>query len=286
VVWQPRDSGTYERNEHQESADVGIRWSSVERLRELDFARYTNLELVQASRLVDRIARATPTRRSRRLRGDRNGPVFDKRQTLRSAIRTEGYPIVRLWRQRRLVPRRLAFIVDISGSMQPYARATIMFVQAAVRSGRRVEAFTFGTRLTRLTPDLGDPDWLRALDNATSRVRDWAGGTRIGESLKTLIDTWGQKGVIRAAVVVIVSDGWECGDVAGLAHQMARLRRVAHRIVWVNPLAGRQGYEPLSQGMAASLPYIDHFLAGHNLRAIEDLAVVLEAVPETRRRRH
>jgi uncharacterized protein with von Willebrand factor type A (vWA) domain len=216
------------------------------------------------------------------LRTAKSGAVFDTRRTLRGAMRTDGYPVSRMWREQRLVPRRLLFVVDVSGSMQPYARAMLMFMQAAVHAGRRVEAFTFGTRLTRVTPELQRRDWNRALEEATRNISDWAGGTRIGGSLKKLMDEWGPKRVIAGAVVVILSDGWECGSVDGLAREMVRLHRASYMTVWVNPLAGRRGYEPLTAGMAAALPSIDRFLPGHNLRSFEALADLLQGLPEAR----
>ena len=266
-----------------EQTEEGMRFSAVERLRELDFARYTDEELIRAARLVDRIAAAAPLRRSRRLRIAAEGRAFDKRRTLRNAMRTDGYPLVSLWREPRLVPRKLVFVVDVSGSMEPYARAMLMFLQAAVRAGRRVEAFTFGTRLTRVTKELEGRDPNRALAAATRVVHDWAGGTRIGANLKALNDGPGRLGITRGAVVVIVSDGWERGEIPALEREIARLRRTAHTLVWVNPLAGEPGYQPLAQGMAAALPYLDHFLPGHNLRSLETLAEVLETLPITRR---
>ena len=270
-------------DEEPEAGEAGIRWSAVERLRELDFARYTDAELQEASRLVERTARAVPLRFSRRLRTAADGPMFDKRRTLRGAMRTDGYPIERSWRRPRLVPRKLVFVVDVSGSMQPYARAMIMFMQAAVRAGRRVEAFTFGTRLTRVTRELEGRNPDRALAAAARVVRDWAGGTRIGANLEVLNDEWGRRGLTRGAVVVIVSDGWERGDIKGMVQEMKRLRRMTHTLVWVNPLAGEPGYEPLAQGMAAALPYIDHFLPGHNLNSLTALAEVLESLPSRHR---
>jgi uncharacterized protein with von Willebrand factor type A (vWA) domain len=272
-----------EAEEEGDHADGGMRWSAVERLRELDFAQYSDDELRRAALLVERIAAAVPLRRSRRLRNAGAGRAFDKRRTLRAAMRTDGYPMVCLWREPRLVPRKLVFAVDVSGSMEPYARAMVMFLQAAVRAGRRVEAFTFGTRLTRVTRELEGRNPDRALKAATRAVPDWAGGTRIGANLKALNERWGRLGMTRGAVVVIVSDGWERGDIPGLEHEMALLSRTAHTIVWVNPLAAEPGYEPLAQGMAVALPYVDHFLPGHNLRSLEALAEVLEGLPSGRR---
>ena len=152
-----------------------------------------------------------------------------------------------------------------------------------VRAGRRVEAFTFGTRLTRVTRELEGRNPDRALAAAARVVRDWAGGTRIGANLEVLNDEWGRRGLTRGAVVVIVSDDWERGDIKGMVQEMKRLRRMTHTLVWVNPLAGEPGYEPLAQGMAAALPYIDHFLPGHNLNSLTALAEVLESLPSRHR---
>ena len=284
-IEQALAAGAEDPDEQPQPEEAGIRWSAIERLRELDFASYTDIELRQSADLLDRIARAAPMRCSRRLRAAGDGPVFDKRRTLRAALRTDGYPIDRAWRRPRLVPRKLVFAVDVSGSMQPYARAMMMFLQAAVRAGRRVEAFTFGTRLTRVTRELEGHNPDRALAAAANVVRDWAGGTRIGDNLEALNDEWGRRGLLRGAVVVIVSDGWERGDIARMVEGMRRMHRMAHTIVWVNPLAGEPGYEPLAQGMAAALPHIDHFLPGHNLDSLDALAAVLESLPSGRRQR-
>jgi uncharacterized protein with von Willebrand factor type A (vWA) domain len=263
-------------------AAQGTAWSAVERLWTLNFAEYTEEELHRSRLLVERLARALPMRRSRRLRSAHDGDRIDKRRTLRGAMRTEGYPIVRLYRRRRLVPRKVLFLIDISGSMEPYARAMLMFLQAAVRPGAKVEGFTFGTRVTRVTRALASHEPDQALRAATRAVPDWAGGTRIGEAVKALNDHWEWRGATRGAVVVIVSDGWERGDVDLLSGEMARLRRAAHTVVWVNPLAAEPGYEPLAQGMAAALPHVDRFLPGHDLRSLEVLAGVLESLSDER----
>jgi uncharacterized protein with von Willebrand factor type A (vWA) domain len=236
--------------------------------------------LRRARALVARVARVAPRRRSLRRQPSPHGATFDPRRTLREAMRTGGVPIERAWREPKLVPRKLVYLVDVSGSMEPYARAMVMFLQAAVRAGRHVEAFTFGTRLTRLTPHLAGRDPDRALANAARAVPDWAGGTRIGENLKAFNDVWGRRGLTRGAIIVIASDGWERGDPTLLAEQMRRLRLAAHRIVWANPLAGGEGYRPLVAGMQAALPYVDDFLPGHNLRALETLAEVLEEIDD------
>ena len=271
-----------EGGEERERSPSGVVWSATERLRELDFAEYTSTELRSARRLIERVARSAPRRRSRRLEAAHDGRQLDKRRTLRGAMRTDGYPLERLWRRRRLVPRKLVFLVDVSGSMEPYARATLMFLQAAVRAGGKVDAFTFGTRLTHVTRELAGRDPDRALRGAARAVPDWAGGTRIGDNLAAFNDRCGPRGMTRGAVVVIVSDGWERGDVDRLAAEMARLHRAAHAVVWVNPLAGDEDYTPVALGMAAALPYVDHFLAGQNLRSLEGLAEVLERLPLAR----
>jgi uncharacterized protein len=206
----------------------------------------------------------------------RSGRRVDPRRTLRESLRTGGHPMELHWRQQKQVPRKLVFVVDVSGSMEPYARPVVMFLHSARRSSRKVEAFAFGTRLTRLTRalDAGGPE--AALVAVAGEVPDWAGGTRIGESLAALRRSSPGGGTLAGALVVIVSDGWERGNLSLLRGEMERLHRAAYAVVWVNPLAGDPGYEPLAAGMATALPYVDVFLPGHNLRALEALAEVLE----------
>ncbi len=256
--------------------------SAHERLMTLDFREYGPQELHDARALVDRIARSLARRRSSRLEPAPAGHALDMRRTLRDAMRTEGDPVRRAWRRRRLVPRRTVFLLDISGSMSPYARAMVMFAQSAVQVGRAVEVFTFGTRLTRLTARLAGPDRDRALAEAARAVPDWAGGTRIGPSVQAFNDGWGRRGLARGAVVIVVSDGWERGEAAPLGEAMAALHRSAHAVVWVNPLAGDPRYRPLAAGMAAALPHVDVFLPGHDLAALVALAEVLESLPDRR----
>ena len=264
-----------DKDEEQEEPDVLAAYSADENLRERDFSTLTRSELLRLRRLMDRLVRVLPTRRSRRLELAANGAQLAPRETLRRAMRHEGEPIERVFRRPKRVERRVVFLCDVSGSMEPYSRALVLFLQAAVSAGRKVEAFTFGTRLTRLTPFLGGYDPEASLQRAARAVPDWAGGTRIGDNLKAFNDLYGRRGLTRGAVVVIVSDGWERGDVTTLAAEMARLRRRCHSIIWVNPLKGTVGYEPLAAGMAAALPYVDVFLPGHNLAALESLAEAL-----------
>jgi len=202
----------------------------------------------------------------------------DLRRTVRAALRTEGEPIRRHFRTPATRFRRVVLLLDVSGSMEPYARALLRFVQAAVAGRRRIEAFALGTRLTRITRELGTRDPDEALRKAAERVVDWSGGTRLGDGLRRFNEEWGVRGMARGAVVVILSDGWDRGDPVELAEAMQRLARVAHRVVWVNPLKVTPGYAPLARGMAAALPYVDRFVEGHSLAAMEQLADVLDEV--------
>jgi uncharacterized protein len=249
--------------------------SASEILREKSFADLSEDERARVARLIRRLAVDVPTRRMRRLRPSPGGSRFDMRRTLRRSLRTHGEPFERAWRARTTRARPLVLILDVSGSMTPYARALMQFGFAAMAAGRRVEVFCFGTRLTRVTRTLMTKDPDRALHDVGRVVEDWEGGTRIGESLKTLLDGWSQRAALRGAVVVLCSDGLERGDPEVLKTQMARLRRLAHRVVWANPLKGSPRYEPLARGMAAALPSVDAFLSGHNLESLEELAAVL-----------
>ena len=176
--------------------------------------------------------------------------------------------------------RRLVLLLDVSGSMEPYARALLRFVQAAVAGRQRVEAFALGTRLTRVTKELSSRDPDKALMLASNRVTDWSGGTRLGECLRLFNDEWGVRGMARGAIVVVLSDGWDRGEPLLLAEQMQRLQRITHSLVWVNPLKVTPGYAPLARGMAAALPYVDHFVEGHSLAAMEELARVISGSTE------
>ena len=228
--------------------------------------------------LIAAIATDRPKRRSRRLRPHRRGRRIDLRRLLRKSMATGGEPVERTFRRRLEAPRKLVVLCDVSGSMEAYSRALLLFVHALVGSGRGVEAFAFGTRLTRLTPELATRDPEQALRAATKRVVDWASGTRIGTSLKVFNDVWGRRALSRGAVVVVVSDGWEREDPLLVSREMARLSRAAYAVVWVNPLKGHPEYEPLAAGMRAALPYVDRFLSGHNLASLEELADVIGGI--------
>lgn len=245
--------------------------SSTEVLRTKSFEALNDEERLHADRMIRRLAPALPLKRSRRLQAAARGAHFDLRHTLRSSLRTEGEPVTRAWQARRLKRRPLVLLLDISGSMGPYARALLQFGYATATGGR-VEVFCFGTRLTRVTRSLRTRDPDRALAEVARRVRDFEGGTRIGAAIKQLLDDYSQASALKGGLVVICSDGLERDDPALLANQMERLHRVAHRIIWVNPLKGGARYEPLQRGMSAALPHVDRFMAGHNLASLEALS--------------
>ena len=257
-------------------------FSANELLRSKDFAEMSAAELREVRRACERLARNLPKRRSRRLEPSHGGELIDPRRTIRKSMRSEGEPIDRAFRHQKLVERRVVFICDISGSMEPYARALVLFLQAAVATGRQVEALTFGTRLTYLTPFLDGRDPDRALERASKAVRDWAGGTRIGESLDAFNRIYGRRGMTRGAIVVIASDGWERGDTTLLSKSMATLHRRSRAIVWLNPLKGHSAYQPLAGGMQAALPHVDVFLPGHNLASLESMVKVIMQLGKTR----
>jgi hypothetical protein len=219
----------------------------------------------------------SPRRSRRRVRTGRSHGRPDLRGTVRHALRSSGEPVRRAFTEPGERPRRLVLLLDVSGSMEAYARALVRFVHAAVVGRTKVEAFALGTRLTRITRELSNRDPDAAVATAASAVADWSGGTRLGDGLKQFNDEWGQRGMARGAIIVILSDGWDRGEPAVMAEQMARLSRVAFRIVWVNPLKASPGYAPLAQGMAAALPYIDVFVEGHSLESLETLAEVIAA---------
>ncbi|WP_419848814.1 vWA domain-containing protein [Candidatus Poriferisocius sp.] len=253
-----------------------LRWSRHEVLRDKDFADYSDDELDEAHRLMAAMARLGGTRRSRRRRRThRTAGHPELRRTVRAAIRSGGEPVRRWYTEPGERLRRVVLLLDISGSMESYARALIRFVHAAVVGRRRVEVFTIGTRLTRITRELSSRDPDRAISEAADAVSDWSGGTRLGDTLAEFNELWGIRGMARGATVVILSDGWDRGSPEVMAEQMARLHRVTHRLVWVNPLKATPGYQPLAQGMAAALPHVDDFIEGHSLHSLELLAEVL-----------
>ena len=264
---------------------IALRFSKIETLREKDFAAYNQLELREAEQFMASLRLAGPPKKSLRLmKTNRHGARHDIRRTMRATLQHDGEPIERYWREPSTKLRRLVVLLDISGSMEPYARALLRFMHAAVVGRQRVEAFTFGTRLTRITKELTSRDPNKALAQTSAQVSDWSGGTRLGECLQSFNDNWGVGGMARGSIFVILSDGWDRGDPKVLADQMSRLSRVAYRVIWVNPLKVSPGYAPLARGMAAAMPYIDEFVEGHSLEALRELTEVISKDSNERRK--
>jgi len=259
--------------------ELALRYSALEVLRHEDFARYGEAEWAEARRVIAALRARSERRPTRRLRPAPRGSSLDLPRTVRAALASDGEAVRRAWRSESDRPRRLVFLVDVSGSMEPYARAFLRFAHAAAvsRPVGSVEVFAVGTRVTRLTRQLASRDPDAALAEAGRLVEDWYGGTRLGAGLHAFNERWGSRGAARGAVVVICSDGWDRGDPDELAAEMARLGRLAHRVVWVNPLRASPGYEPLARGMAAALPYVDDFVDGHSIASLEELAAIVAA---------
>jgi uncharacterized protein with von Willebrand factor type A (vWA) domain len=282
----PEPPGQDDGGGEREEPVTAVRYSPAEVLRHRDFARLSDAEWAEARRLIAELQVSAETRRARRLRPAGNrGERLDLRRSVRRSIPAGG-ELVRLSRRtatRR--PRRLLLLVDVSGSMDSYARALLRFAHAAMRArGRlRVSVFAIGTRLTPLTRELSNGDADAAMAAATESVADWSGGTRLGQCLRDFNDRWGARGLARGAVTVVFSDGWDRGEPELLGTEMARLHRLARRVIWVNPLKASPDFAPLARGMAAALPWVDEFIPGHSIAALEHLAAVI-AGPGTARR--
>jgi len=261
----------------KEGTDViNLKYSPSEVLWEKDFGLYTSEELNEAYELMKKMTLLGGIRQSRRKVSSKKKSQYpDLRRTIKSALRTDGEPIRQRFFEAGERQRRVVFLLDVSGSMEAYSRALLRFVQAAVVGRRQVEAFTLGTRLTRITRELSSRNLDQAVSASSNAVQDWSGGTQLGETLRSFNIEWGQRGVARGATVVILSDGWDRGDASVMSEQMHRLKKVSYKIIWVNPLKASPGYEPLAQGMAAALPYVDQFVEGHSLNSLGDLACVL-----------
>jgi uncharacterized protein with von Willebrand factor type A (vWA) domain len=254
---------------------IAVSASRLEVLAARDIASLTAAERAELNRLFVLLAPRTAGRRSFRYRTATRGSI-DLSASVRRMLRNGGEPGAMLRRRRRTKPRRLVLLLDVSGSMAPYADAMLRFGHAAVRAAPTgTEVFTVGTRLTRVTRPLRlrDPDI--ALAQASRAIADWSGGTRLGETLQAFTDRWGQRGMARGAVVVVNSDGWERGDARLLGDQLARLRRLAHAVIWVNPHKAKDGFAPITAGMVAALPSVDRFVAGHSFDSLEELVRVI-----------
>ncbi len=264
--------------------EVTRTYSPSEALRHKDFSQLTAEEYAEIKALIAHLTWEIDKRRTRRRKPGR-GPQFDFRRTLRRNLKYGGHLLEWSYRDRKYKPRPLVVLADVSGSMERYTRLLLHFVYGLTFGlGQPVESFVFGTRLTRITRHLLYEDVEQALREVSGAVQDWAGGTRIGESLKAFNFVWGRRVLGRGAVVLVISDGWDRGEPDLLAREMARLQRSCHRLIWLNPLLGSPEYEPLTRGIQAALPYVDDFLPVHNLASLEELADKLAALDAQRRR--
>ena len=265
-----------EEDDVEASVDLPLLLASDEELlRGKRFDALEPHELAHLYRLMSTLRLATPQRRTRRYERGRHGEHVDLRRTLRGSLRTAGDPIRLARRRRRVARRRLVILCDISGSMEPYARAYLQFLASAAGTGPNAEAFAFATRLTRLTRALSSRNPERAIQRAAEAAPDWSSGTRIGDALREFNDRHGRRGMARGAVVVILSDGWERGDPKLVERELARLARLAHRIVWVNPRVSADAFSVRSAGMVAALPYCDALVSGHSFEALDEVVAAI-----------
>jgi uncharacterized protein with von Willebrand factor type A (vWA) domain len=272
---EPDRADDSEKGEDRRVLEITRTYSDREMLRRKDFAYMTGEELEAVKQLMRRLDLDLGDRRTRRMRIGL-GARLDLRASLRRSLKTDGDILEWMTRTPKRKPRPLVVIADISGSMERYTRLLLHFIYGLVQSpGRRVEAFVFSTRLTRITRQLEYKDVDEALSEVSDAVHDWAGGTRTGESLKDFNYHWGRRVLGRGAVVLIISDGWDRGRPELLTKEMDRLHRSCHRLVWLNPLLGSPVYEPLTQGIRAALPHVDDFLPVHNLASLEQLGKLL-----------
>jgi uncharacterized protein with von Willebrand factor type A (vWA) domain len=272
----PGDAEARPASDEPPALRARLTYSATEVLRHKDFARMTGEELDEVRRLLDGFAWRLPGRRTRRFsHGD--GPRLDLRRSIRASLRHGGEMLRWSRRRRRTKPRPLVVLADVSGSMERYTRLLLLFLYALAEGlEQRVEAFVFGTRLTRVTRQLRGRDVDQALAEVSRAVPDWSGGTRIGEALRSFNFDWGRRAARSGSVVLLISDGWDRGEPELLQAEMARLQRSCHRLVWLNPLLGEREYEPLARGMRTALPFVDDFLPVHDLASLEDLARRLE----------
>jgi uncharacterized protein with von Willebrand factor type A (vWA) domain len=275
VLQVPETEPSQDGRDEQEIR-LGLMASDVDALKNKSFAACTPEELAALRRIMARIRLTPPRRRTRRTIGARTGRTPDMRRTVRETMRTHGEPAELFWRRRRLRPRPLILILDVSGSMADYSRSLLQFAYSANRAATRVEVFCFGTRLTRITRELEHRRPDEALERAAKAVFDWEGGTRIGDSLHAFVRDWGRRGLCRGGIVVICSDGLDRGDPGVLATAMQRLSRLSHRVVWMNPHKGNNvNFQPSTLGMMVAAPHIDLMLSGHDLRSLAELATLL-----------
>ena len=268
--------------EDADGAESILTYSGAEALREKDFSEFTDDELAIARRLMNMLEWDIGKRQSRRKVTSPKGRFIDYRKTMRKSLQTSGVPLRIFDRKVKDKPRALVVICDISGSMDRYSRLLLHFIHTIENDMAKVEAFVFGTRLTRITRLLKNRPIDEAIERVSSEVQDWAGGTRIGESIQSFNQEWARRVLRNGAVVLVISDGWDRGDPDLLAAEMSRLQRSSYRLIWLNPLLGSPRYQPLTRGMQAALPFIDDFLPVHNLESLELLAKHLSDLADTR----
>lgn len=256
-------------------------FSAREVLRKKDFAQFTPEEIAEARRIIASMTWRLGTRKTRRREKAPHGEFIDYRRTLRESLKHGGVPIELRRRRRKERMRPLVLICDISGSMDRYSRLLLHFVHALEHGLESVEVFVFSTRLTRITRELRKRDVDSAIEQVVKSVDDWSGGTRIGEAIKTFNYKWSRRVLRSGATVILISDGWDRGDPRLLSTEMARLQRSCRRLIWLNPLLGAPGYQPLTQGIRAALPFVDAFLPIHNLQSMEALASLLSEMDDT-----
>lgn len=282
------DGAGDDKPEQEEQIEMLLSFSAGEALRAKDFGSFSWEEVQACKALLKELRWRIEPRTTRRQRPTPHGRRIDMRRLLRRNLRYGGEPLELAWRDRRTRQRPLVVLCDISGSMDRYSRILLQFVHTISNGLRDVEAFVFGTRLTRVTRLLRERDIDEAVSAVSKQVLDWSGGTRIGETLKSFNYTWGRRVLGRGAVVLLISDGWDRGNSDLLGREMQRLQRSCHRLIWLNPLLGSPGYQPLTKGMQAALPFVDDFLPVHNLISLEQLGAKLAALgsgrPERRQR--
>lgn len=278
VELSDQGDGAREDEGSERETQLILAYSRDEILRHKDFDAYTAEEIQRARRLMQEMRWRIARRRTRRFESHPVGRFLDLRRTIRRNLRHGGEVFSLAQRRYRTRPRPLVLICDISGSMDRYSRTLLQFLHTVEHGLDRVEAFVFATRLTRITRQLRTRDPATALNEVSNAVQDWSGGTRIGEALRTFNFTWSKRVLGRGAIVMIISDGWDRGDVELLREEMERLQRHCYRLIWLNPLLGLASYQPLTQGIQAALPFVDDFLPVHNLISLEALGRHLQKI--------
>jgi uncharacterized protein with von Willebrand factor type A (vWA) domain len=283
----PTESSNQDDNEDIEEHKVGVTlaYSASETLRTRDFGSFSYEEVQQARDMMRRMGWRPALRRTRRQQMSKRRGRIDLRRMMRTTLRFAGEPVYLAYKRARMRRRPLVVLCDISGSMDRYSRMLLHFVHTLSDGLGQVETFVFGTRLTRITRLLRSKDVDDAVALVSKQVLDWSGGTRIGNTIREFNVRWSRRVLSRGPVVLIISDGWDRGDPTLLSHEMARLQRSCHRLIWLNPLLGNARYQPLTQGMQAALPYVDDFVPIHNLASVEQLGQMLSTIGTSRRTR-